>query len=423
MTTANCDHPPQTMNVKFRMPKFQKMKSKGGIVKEMTMTIIATSISIVLTFGTGMWLDHRQKEKDGRQIAMMVISDIDENIEVFNEYAKWEEKHLEMAKYVEAHLDQIGQVPEDTLAEVLNYVMEDDIYMIDDSKERIFNSSQETWKNIDNPLFINIVQSFYQERRIYDDKFESEIAYRQPLSTEEAYRLLASYNKWSREEIAVTLKELIPTRKAQLFFDFSPSRCQQLYSIAKEWQQKSDQLKFIMGITDEELQDYLNNQQRTGEPVTDRQLVGTWRATEAFGNQEETIEFKRDHRFIHCHKQYASSTRYTGKLIIANTMEGTWYIKGDSLYRDYESDTYKLDRSDVKYAEEDKELVEDYIARYNEKLTKRNEESKKNGSRMGHRSNSAFIDRSGSKIELGRTEIDDEGLEETYKTYMVKKMR
>ena len=95
------------MNVKFRMPKFQKMKSKGGIVKEMTMTVIATSISIVLTFGTAMWLENKQKQATGRQMAMMVISDIDENIEGFNYYAKWEEKHLELAKYVEAHLDQM----------------------------------------------------------------------------------------------------------------------------------------------------------------------------------------------------------------------------------------------------------------------------------------------------------------------------
>ena len=41
------------MNVKVRMPKFgKKIQSKKYWVKELLMTILATSISIVLTFGT-----------------------------------------------------------------------------------------------------------------------------------------------------------------------------------------------------------------------------------------------------------------------------------------------------------------------------------------------------------------------------------
>ena len=141
------------------------MTSKGGVVREMTMTIIATTISIVLTFGTAMWLERKQKLENGRQMAMMVISDIDENIKFFNELAKQEKEHLEMASYVENHLDQINQIAYDTLSEVFRYLLEENIYTIDDSKERIFNSSQDTWKNIDNPMFISIVQSFYLERR------------------------------------------------------------------------------------------------------------------------------------------------------------------------------------------------------------------------------------------------------------------
>lgn len=408
------------MNIKFRMPKFQKMTTKGGILKEMAMTVIATSISIVLTFGTAMWLESRQKAESGRQMAMMVISDIDENVELFNDHAKWEEEHLEMAAYVKTHLDQINEISEDTLMEVLDYFVEGVIYIIDDSKERIFNSSQDTWKNIDNPMFINIVQEFYHDRRVYDMQFNTDIAFRNPLSKEEFSQLMTSAGDWDTELIAATLKQLMSTGKGKLFMGYSRSRSKFLYSIAGDWQQKSDQLKFIMGITDDELQEYLNKQQRTGAPVSDEQIFGTWAASSAIGNTDETIEFKRDHRLVHILKQYILNPKYSGKLVIVRTLEATWRLEGDSLYRDYDADVYTLDRSNVTYSDEFKEELEDYFAKYQESLAARNEKAKRDGSKMGHRVNTAFIDRSESKIELGFTEINEDGKEETSTSYMVR---
>ena len=42
------------------------------------MTFLGTTISIVLTFGTAAWLDHRQQIKNRRQTAMMVLSNIED---------------------------------------------------------------------------------------------------------------------------------------------------------------------------------------------------------------------------------------------------------------------------------------------------------------------------------------------------------
>ena len=69
------------MNVKFRMPKTGKKPDiKRGWVKELLMTFLATTISIVLTFGTAMFIENHQRNKAKRQMAMMVIHDIDESI-------------------------------------------------------------------------------------------------------------------------------------------------------------------------------------------------------------------------------------------------------------------------------------------------------------------------------------------------------
>ena len=43
------------MNVKFKMPKFGRKTNGGSMMKELILTTLATSISIVLTFGTAMW--------------------------------------------------------------------------------------------------------------------------------------------------------------------------------------------------------------------------------------------------------------------------------------------------------------------------------------------------------------------------------
>ena len=66
------------MNVKFRMPKFGQMQGGKSMLRELLMTTLGTTISIVLTFGTAAWLDQRQQAKNRRQTAMMVLSNIED---------------------------------------------------------------------------------------------------------------------------------------------------------------------------------------------------------------------------------------------------------------------------------------------------------------------------------------------------------
>ena len=49
------------MNVKFRMPKFGQMQSGKSMLRELLMTTLGTTISIVLTFGTAAWMDQQEE--------------------------------------------------------------------------------------------------------------------------------------------------------------------------------------------------------------------------------------------------------------------------------------------------------------------------------------------------------------------------
>jgi len=99
------------------------------------------------------------------------------------------------------------------------------------------------------------------------------------------------------------------------------------------------------------------------------------------------------------------------------TLTGTWCIEGDSLFRDYESEHYALDRNSITYAEDKKEEVEDIIAQYEEWVAKRDKTAKQDG----RSANTVFIDHSESKIELGKTKVDDEGKEISDNVYLVRK--
>ena len=57
------------MNVKFKMPKFGRKLTGGSMMKELLLTILGTTISIVLTFGTAQYLEDHQAEQAKKLMA------------------------------------------------------------------------------------------------------------------------------------------------------------------------------------------------------------------------------------------------------------------------------------------------------------------------------------------------------------------
>ena len=69
------------MNIKLHTPK--SMQSGSGLTstKQFLLSLIATTISIILTFGTAALIDHFKKEAAKKEMVMMVISDFDKTID------------------------------------------------------------------------------------------------------------------------------------------------------------------------------------------------------------------------------------------------------------------------------------------------------------------------------------------------------
>ena len=145
------------------MPKFGITKKPNGYrgwVKELLLTILATSISIVLTFGTAYLIERHHKMAAQRQMAMMIIHDIDESI-----------KQMEEADSIIRDFGDLQlQILEGKFSSPLEFATaqliqrDPDAVKFAETTERIFTSSVDTWSTIGKADFIDNVSRCYIDR-------------------------------------------------------------------------------------------------------------------------------------------------------------------------------------------------------------------------------------------------------------------
>ena len=168
------------MNIKLHTPKSLKMGSGMASVKQFLLSIVATSISIALTFGTAAFLDNKKKQGEKREIVMMVMYDM------YNSLKSIEKADSVIQQAMEMQL----QIAEDTSKfETLRYYFAQLIPKAEytETTERIFSSSIETINTVGNVLFTENVAEFYQMRKLYKttvcDSITNSIARSQPFSS------------------------------------------------------------------------------------------------------------------------------------------------------------------------------------------------------------------------------------------------
>lgn len=126
---------------------------------------LATTLSIILTFGTTALVEHCQRIKDRRLSAMMVMG----NIETFSR--KVEEMANSMARrdsiatwMLSLPQDSLDLIPPSEMVDLINEVIAGiDFLTHDKTAESIFSSNIETWKNMQKFQFIDNVGSCFSE--------------------------------------------------------------------------------------------------------------------------------------------------------------------------------------------------------------------------------------------------------------------
>ena len=331
-------------------------------------SVLGTTVSIILTFGTSALLDSKTKADIQRQTAMMVIHDIDESVELMEKIAKWEDEKNLAVQYVLAHLDQIESLPADTLELVMDMIADSDgdHTIFDDSKEKIFNSSQDIWSNLDNMAFIDNMERFYRERNYVQNQMATNPIYVDPITYEEYCQMrLNSSSADHSLDYAAILKEKLKEPRVKFRIDYSLSRSRAYRTFAQRWRDISDRNKFIMNIDDEEMAEYIKSSQRSGNPVTKSDLIGQWERKWS-GTEDYYYEFLENDSFSLKRINHYANSFYNGDILWTARYGGKWHIKGDSLFMvcDAKSAGIQLDRSNITYRPEMRDSVEHFISRY-----------------------------------------------------------
>ena len=392
------------MNIKFKMPKFGRNLTGGGMLKELLLTILGTTISIVLTFGTAYILERREANHAQRQTAMMVIHDIDASIIILEKMAENLEKMKQAIQYIVDHFDQIDSLPGDTLdtaMSMLASIYSDEIYF-DDSKEKIFNSSQDTWKNLDDVAFVDNMEEFYRSRSDLQHMLFNSPLWKYPISQDEYYEILVhlfANGQSSLNNYSVVLKQKLRDPKIKFYIDYSSSKIRVLRQYAQYWKDLSDRNKFIMNISDEELAEYIKKSQRSGRTVSESDIIGQWER-QLPGKDVLYYDFMRSDTFNMKSVNYYANPFYSGDIIVTYRIGGKWYIKSDSVCMEYSPEPLKVevDSSGISYRAEMRDSVRSFYNNYfqESKLTekvRKSLESKKDTLGMS-------INKTNDKIEM-----------------------
>lgn len=300
-------------------------------------TVMGTAIGIALTFVVNGILERRNKAQAQRLTAIMVIHDIDNSIDIVKDMKEEEERNGELLRFALKQREHLEEMPFDTLTSVLSILTDSrSDFSFDASKEKIFNSDLDTWQNLDNMAFLDNVQSFYHFRQGFQDIVNQQTMWKKPISNEEYTQLIMGTGWVTKEEFAAVLlpflKERLHENRVVYYINVSSQRLDYLVQVFDYWTGLNDENKFLMGITDQELEDYVNNINKKGIPLTRSKLLGHWVLT--VGERTNEYDFHANHVYDFS-VDYASSFKqmqfFSGRLKITLSYRGKWAFKGDSL--------------------------------------------------------------------------------------------
>lgn len=150
----------KNMNIKLHTPKSLKKGSGMTSLKQFVLSLFATTVSIALTFGTAAIIDYHKKQREKREIVMMVVYDM------YNSLVSLEKRD---SMIHEAMVSQL-KIAQDTVKySNLRFRMAGLMQRAGYTEitERIFSSSIETINTVGNAVFTENVASFYKMRQEY----------------------------------------------------------------------------------------------------------------------------------------------------------------------------------------------------------------------------------------------------------------
>ena len=161
------------MKKQFKIPKLISFNSSSTMT-QFLLSLVATTISIMLTFGTSAIIEQRQKEKAKREMVLMIIYDFD--------------KTIEQVQHADSIFHQASKAQQDVVLHPEHFDSHCSVFMkavsliymeFSKTTENVFSSNIETFNTLGNVNFVHEVSAFYNMRHFYQenvmDEFEKEV--------------------------------------------------------------------------------------------------------------------------------------------------------------------------------------------------------------------------------------------------------
>ena len=394
------------MNVKFKMPKFGRDLTVKGWFKELLMTFLGTTISIMLTFGSATWIEKKEAEDARRLLAMTIVSDIDKSLEVVKNRLKYEDECSGISYYLMWNMHRLEEIGSDSIDAFLNYVTDFGFpreLEMETSNEHIFNSSQDSWRTLSDKRFLSNVQNFYNARNFMEQQRKESVFFRKPVSREEEYNLIMeSDDMKSYEAILATCRRLLKTPRVQNYIGWRGQRMA-LYNDLLQYINVNEENKFLMGITEKELEEFRNQSLMVVSRAKEADLVGTWDAVLTSVNDSTEYTFRKDHTFTSLRTIKWNHYCFRGKITTQVTLSGHWEIVGDTLVKTFDMKTLKID-NDESHITCSKEEREQQLPAVRQGMMDRLTGSFKRINTNNRVPQATNLDRTGTRLEL--TEAD-----------------
>lgn len=351
------------MNVKIRMPKFGKDSKLKEIFKELLTTIFATTISIILTFGTAYWLDQRQEKKSRKLMAMTIIQDIDMTLEAIRGRLDYEEQGFCIARYLTQNIERLDSIQGDTLQKFFYYVTGAGLNYEQEfskSNEEIFNSSQESWKTLDDKLFIKSVQEFYERRAQLDRKTKELVIFEHPVTHDELYQIMmVSGQLESRDSYVALCRQLLESDKVQKYIKGAYDRSSVYDKFLLDYSFMNETNKNLMFVSESDLYNFAHQTSNKTRRASEKQIIGTWVSLKTNDFQSIETEYRKNHKFTMRCKMRHFHDAFAGHMFIIYSVEGDWVLQKDSLIENINPNTLKvkLDENGVIYRPKEAELI------------------------------------------------------------------
>ena len=334
------------------MDKVKKNKEKKHYWLQFVISVLGTAIGVALTFALNGSLESRKQNQAQRLTAIMIIHDIDDTIDELKQMKEREESSGTLLEYAKEHRGHFDKVPFDTLTKIINNLLNNKSdFRFDDSKEKIFNSDLDTWQNLGNMKFIDNVQTFFYDRHSFQEYLNQSDLWHKPVPQDEYMQLFMGAG-WLTEEqfhrLAYPfLEKKLHDKRVAYYIDVADYRVSYLNQYIDYWTTLNEENKFLMGITDQELEDYINSMDVNGLAVTKRSLSGSWESTLEDENCE-SYSFNADKTFSS--RATATSSGHwqlwRGKVTTQVDYSGTWELKGDSLFLRIDPQSYEINIDD-----------------------------------------------------------------------------